>query len=251
MKKSEIKFEHTIPAVEKTLQLLRSLAVCPEETRQSDLAKKLGITQSTCYRIVQTLRKYAWAEKRADGSIVLGSGALPLALRLAKQTIRWDQAQNVLEHLAQKTSLACKLSIRQGAEQLVAARAESPGPFGISGKKGARFPVIEGSVGAALLADADAKELDQLVAECAEEIPETHEPRLLAKAVAFVHQHGYALNTVKNRWRIGALSVPIRDARGCVAGALTLLGMPDDFTKKRIKSLLDAMAEAQTRLRPD
>ena len=78
-------------------------------------------------------------------------GMLILFLKLRNGGALFDSAQPVLEELARRTRLACKLSIRQWNEQLSVLRAESPEPFSVSGKNGSRFPVIEGSVGAALL----------------------------------------------------------------------------------------------------
>lgn len=210
------------------------------------LAKLCGVTASTCYRVLKSLEKYNWIEKREDGTFIPGPGLLPLAVKLCtKPTGNWDQARQILSRLAAKTHLACKLSIRRGDEQVVTARAESPGPFSVSGKTGAVFPVLEGSVGASLLADSSRTELDELLKSCREEIPEKKDPELLYRAVEMVKRTGYILNTTHNRWRIGALSVPLRDPLGRIVGALTLLGMADDFSASRITQYLKAMKSAQ------
>lgn len=246
--KKQTPFEHTVPAVEKTVAVLGLMAASQQGLTHAFIARSCGITPSTCYRILQSLLKYDWIEKHPDGTFTLGTGLLPLALCAASSaTGHWDRAHEILTDLSEKTALAAKLSIRENTEQVVLARADVPGPVRISGKTGARFPIAEGSVGAALLADADEEECSVLLASCTADIPEKKEPDLLWKSVSFVKRNDYLLNTEKNRWRIGALSVPVRDPAGRVAAALTLLGPADDFTKKRLPALLSALKQARIR----
>ena len=244
--------EHTIPAVEKTVAVLTAIAGAKNGKTHAELAKVCSVAPSTCYRILQSLLKCGWIEKLPGGMFVPGAGFLPVAMNLTSfGGTRWRSAPEILDRLAEKTGLSCKLSIRRGAEQVAAARSEAPGPFSISGKTGAAFPVAEGSVGAALLADSPRSELEFLLATCPDDIPETRDPGLLFESAAFAHEHGYVLNTDRNRWRIGALSVPVRDPSGRIAAALTLLGLPDDFTKRRLPSLLRALSGAAAEFFPE
>lgn len=243
---------HIVPAVEKALAILSALAESPSGLKQPELARRCGITASTCYRILQTLCRSFWVEKR-NSLFFPGNGFLPLLLRLSGENGNWPFVQTLLDDLSKQTRLASKFSIRQGAEQVVLARAESPGPFSISGRAGARFPLIEGSVGAALLADASRAELGQLLRDCADpEIPEKRDPALLFESVEFAHEHRYFLNTCRNRWRIGALSVPLSGEDGRIAAALTLLGMAEDFSVEKMPCYLRILRKFQQRfyLRP-
>lgn len=244
---SNMKNEHTIPAVEKTIVLLEYLAQQNGSQTHAQLAQACGITASTCYRILRSLMKYGWICKEPDGTFSLSGGLLPLSLRVASLNgENWENIQPILENLAAETGLSCKLSIRKGElEQYVLARAEAPGPFSISGKPGATFPIVEGSVGAALLADSLKSERTALLRAVTADIPEKKDRTLLERSVDAVQQQGYILNTDHNRWRIGALSVPLRDRTGKIAAALTLLGVADDFTPENLPRLLKALAQAQ------
>ncbi len=244
--KKQTPFEHTVPAVEKAVEILETLARSDSGMPHSALASACAVTPSTCYRILCTLMRTGWLGKSPDGTFHLAGGLLPLSLRVCAQTgENWDQVQQILEELAQRTQLACKISIRKNQCQHVAARAESPGPFSISGRTGAEFPLPEGSVGAALLADSTAEERAELLTQVQIPIPEKSDPALLEEAVAAVRTKGYVLNTTQNRWRIAALSVPLRNFSGRIAAALTLLGVPENFTKKEIPRYLAALEQAQ------
>ena len=242
-----MKNEHTIPAVEKTIAILERMAQQNGSLTHAQLAQECGITASTCYRILRSLMKYGWINKEADGSFSLSGGLLPLSLGVVSQKgENWENAQAILDSLAAGTGLSCKLSIRKGElEQYVLVRAEAPGPFSISGKTGVGFPIVEGSVGAALLADSLKSERTAFLRAITADIPEKKDRDLLERSVEMVQQQGYILNTDHNRWRIGALSVPLRNPAGKIVAALTLLGVAEDFANENLPHLLKALAQAQ------
>ena len=140
--------EHIIPAVEKAVALLEHLGRSDRGATQAELARELDISGSTCYRIIQTLQKHDWLRKLPGNRYDLSGGMLTAAMKLVDAAARFEQCQPLLEELARQTGLSAKLSIRQGTDQLTVLRAEGPGPVSVTGKVGARVPVIEGSVGA-------------------------------------------------------------------------------------------------------
>ena len=214
-----------IPAVEKTVALLNYLSDRPEGATQAQLKKELGISMSTTYRILQTLLDSHWVRKRGDGVYLLGSGLLPILNRFRGGTKMLDHFQSIIDLIAREHEIACKISVRRGGEQLTLMRAEPEAPIALTGKTGSRFPVVEGSVGAALLCrDAEAQ-LRKLLADCPEGIPEKKDPELLFRGIEAVCRDGYVVNS-NNRWRITALSAPVCNADGSVFAALTFI-IPD------------------------
>lgn len=236
--------ENINPAVEKTLLLLHHLGQSGSGATQAELARELGITPSTCYRILQTLRKHDWVRKGADSRYDLSGGVLTATMKLHRQLARLEHCRPLLDELAAATGLTAKLSIRQGDRQVTILRAESPRPLSVSGKVGARFPLIEGSVGAALLSRTEETEVRELAANCPEDIAERGNPDLVLARIATIRRDGFCLNIGHTRWRIGAMSAPLVGADGQVAAALTLLGIDDDFAAGCIGPLATALLEA-------
>ena len=220
---------NTNPAVEKTLLLLHRLGGSAEGATQAELARELAISPSTCYRILQTLRKHDWVRKSDDGRYDLSGGILSAAMKMHRRLARLEHCQPLLAELAATTGLTAKLSIRQGDRQVTILRAESPRPLSVSGKVGAQFPVIEGSVGAALLCHTEEGEIRELADSCTEDIPERGNADLVLARAEEIRRQGYCLNIGQRRWAIGAMSAPLPGADGQVAAALTLLGTDDDF----------------------
>ncbi len=240
---------NTIPAVEKTVHLMQSLA--RKRSSQAELSRQLNIAMSTTYRILSTLRKHDWVRKSETGEYSLSGGLMPLLNHFRSELARLDHAKGVVTRISSKYRIACKLSIRRDDEQLTLFRAEPPGPIALTGQPGSTFPLIEGSVGAALLCAEPEEVLQALVAECAADIPEKRDPSLLYDGIREIRRTGYALNLRRNRWNIAAMSMPVfGEDKGSVVAALTLIGNTEEFegakAGKFAAILRDAIEECQT-----
>ncbi len=223
--------EHIIPAVEKTLALVEFLGQSETGATQAELAKKLQLASSTCYRIIQTLQKHDWVHRVGGNRFDLAGGVLSAAMKLMDQANRFKFVQPWLEGLAERSGFSCKLSVRQGNEQLTILRAEADRPMVVTGKVGARFPVIEGTVGAALLCAEPEAEILALAEGCKTEIPEKTRPQLVLERIAEIGRRGGCGSDGRNqnRWQVDAWSCPVRDGEGRVVAALTALGFPGEF----------------------
>lgn len=221
--------ENTVPAVEKTIRLLDYLASLQNGATQSELAQILDISGATCYRIIQSLLKYGWLKKNGN-RLELAQGLLPLARRIL-QTQEWqEQIKPFLVQLAEKLRLSVKLSVRHGSsEYMTALRVESPQPMSVSGRQGAIFPLIEGSVGAALLIRLTAKEVQKLIDAAPKELLEKSEPALLHDRIAECREKGYCLSNGRNRWGIEVISAPLLKGEEVIA-AISILGLQNDFS---------------------
>ena len=221
---------NTIPAVDKTICFLQALAERPRT--QAELSADLGTAMSTAYRILTTLQSRDWVRK--DGAVYsLSAGLLPLVRTFDPEMELLERAKIQADILSGRWNIACKLSIRRGAFQQTCHRAEPPGPFSLTGEIGSLFPIFEGSVGAALLADESEEAVRTLIGQSSMELPETAEPELVLDRIREVREKGTILNLHRNRWGIAAMSIPIRDRRGGVAAALTLIGARSDFSGRR------------------
>ncbi len=233
-----------IPAVEKAVQLL--LLLSEKDATQAELSRALGIAPSTAYRILMTLQEHRWVLKKTGAVYSLGDGLLPLSRGMARELSLLESMTAKVSEISSRHQIACKLSVRKDDMQLTYFRAEPPGPVALTGQAGSTFPIIEGSVGAALLCDATDDEIAALVESCNDDIPEKSNPQLLRDAIKEVRESGTVLNNRKNRWNIAALSIPVRDSTGKVIAALTVIGSTDDFSptnRKQWNNILKGMIE--------
>lgn len=229
--------ENTIPAVEKTLALVSALGNSDGPLSRKTLENMLGISASTCYRILCTLQESNWIRKLPDGTFELSEGLLAVTGKLFAQTARYECLQPCLNGLSKETGMSSKFSIRRGDYQITLLRSESSSRIQISGKIGAEFPLIEGSVGAALLSRETAENIEKLIRRCPEELEEQRDPELVRSRISAVKKEGVALNMTPNRWHVHAMSAPVRRRDGGTEAALTILGWKEDFEGTKLAKL--------------
>lgn len=233
-----------IPAVKHTIDLLEYLSNKSGGSTQSELQRELHISMSTVYRILQTLLHHRWVCKDERGRYRLDHGLLPLAHHCYRNMKIFEDAQTVLDGITAGFNVSCKISLRRGDEQMTIMRSELPGPFALAGRVGATFPVVEGSVGAALLYREENHTILELLAKCRVDIPEKNNPELLLDSVQEVREHGIIFNLRKNRWNIAAGSVPLHDREHRVVAALTVVGNMEDFSSANISTIKNVLLRA-------
>ncbi|MFA6568941.1 MAG: helix-turn-helix domain-containing protein [Victivallales bacterium] len=228
-----MKKENTIPILEKAISLLTFLGATDNGASQSGIMKQTGISGATCYRMIQTLTRYGWLKRNGDGHYDLSYGLLSAGKKLIKGAECFELMQKHLDSLSERTSLSSKLSVRRGfSEYVTMLRAEPSVPVSVSGKTGAVFPVIEGSVAGALLCNVEKDELVRLIKAAPDDIFEKKEPDLLYGRIAECIKKGYCFSGKVNRRNIEVISMPVF-LKGEVFAAISLLGFPGDIEGRR------------------
>lgn len=218
---------NSIPSVVAAAAVVERLAAEPDGLAQAALARLLSLSPSTCYRILRSLDARGWVRKEGRGRWILAGGLLPVAAALRGPLDRLEHAREILHRLVRTRRIACKLSVRRGFEQVVAARAEPDSPIQATGREGAAFAVTEGSSGAALLADlsdADARALFRASPRSKTDLP------FLLRALADLRNRGWCMRDRILDWPLAAFSAPVRDGHGAVFAALTFV-VPADACK--------------------
>lgn len=243
---------HNVPALEKAIRLLGALAAGDGGGGSAALAQRLGISQSTCYRTLQTLEAADWVRATGDGGYALSLGLLPLLRPLQAIERRVAVLKPTVKALSEATGLTVKLSLRQGFDQVTVARAESSRPLSVTSPIGARFPVIAGASGACLLSSLADPDVDRVVAHADREHLWEHETAVaLRTRIAACRRKGICDNLGAHPQGIDTVSVPL--PADDTPFALTIVGLRGDFDGTRgadiRKHLLHAARDAAARLR--
>lgn len=231
--------KNTISSVLETIQILEKLAFSKNGLTQIQLADELGITKSTTYRILQSLASSQWVRKTNNGAYILSSGLLPIMNFYTSELNHLDHMKHVIDSVSEKNQLAIKLSIRSGTKQVVIHRAEPHAPVILTGNIGMKYPVVEGSSGAALLIDESDASLEKIFNDCENSATSKE---FLKECITSIKEKGYCIRHQIHDLPITAISTPIRDASGkCVASA-TILANTNSFNEDLLKSLLTQIA---------
>lgn len=235
---------HTIPVLEKSIAVLRAIAAGRSETTTKGLALELGVSTSTVYRILQTMLVHDWIRPTADGRHELSFGLLPLLQPLATHELLIETARPILSRLAADTGLAVKLSVRQGDKAVALVRAESPRETAVAVRTGAAFHLALGSSGAVLLSELPSGEYRRVLDSAPRDCWRHQSPADVDKRVEECRRKGVCADFGGYQPSVHALSAPVRDRSGSVAGALTLVGFMHDFGGRKSPALGRALIAA-------
>lgn len=242
--------KYMIPIVQRTFAIVRAIAANQGTGSVHQLARDMGMSPSTCFRIIRTLQAEGWIAEKRTGGWELSVGLAHLLEGLAPWQRLVEVSREPLNELAERVRLACKLSVRQGDQAVTMLRADSPAGIALSGRVGARFPLTVGSSGAVLSADMTDEQLSALI----ERTPTawaTQSPEDFLKRVNRARAGKMVIDLGSYSPHVHTASIAVTD-RGETIAALTVLGMPDDLSRKKLstieKALSTAAAQIQRRL---
>jgi len=233
-----------VPALEKSIDIIELLASTPGGLSMTEMAQQLGRSVSEIYRVVVVLERRGIVVK--DTSLDKYS----LSLRLFELAHRHPPtkritivAQPILDELARRTDQSCHLSVADGDDLLILATAESLMPMHYSVRIGARFPLLETSSGAVLLAFADAQAVERQLARLKPVEEEETRARLRRASVS-----GYERWASRVVSGVVNLACPVFDHGGSVLAAMTIPYLAQTYARMNIDDTLACLRESATRM---
>lgn len=233
----------TIPILEKSISLLKSVAVSNAGLTVKHLSDTLKIPSATCYRIVRTLVKHHWLHEKAKGEFQLAYGFAKLARSYAEVEHLLNLIAPGLAALAGSCGLSAKISLREGSFAVTAARAEPLRENAITSPVGAQFPLISGSAGSILLSLLPDEEVDRILRGLPVELWRNLTIDDVTKRVQQARREGVCWELGQQHPSIYAVSVPMK-LGAAVDASLSLVGWPDDFEAPKQKALEKAIRGA-------
>ena len=194
-----------------------------------EVADRLGMSRSTTYRYVQSLRSYNLLdEDEARGGLRLGSRVFELA-RIARQGIGISEvALPVMRELCDQLDEAVLLTRRSGSMVVCFERAETSHPLRLTYERGRLLPIHAASPSKILFAYADEADVDAAIVPPLERFTETTitDPGELRAELAQIREQGYAISNGELDPGVRGVSAPIfapdgRITAGLSAGCLT------------------------------
>jgi len=232
-----------IPVLHKAIRLLTAIATDPQPAGPSRLAKRLGIAQATCYRIVYTYEQAGWIRRQSDGGYELAPALAALLDSLRPHRRLAEIAQPLLRRLSSDLGLTLKLCVRSGDDAVTIARVDPPSPMLVTGGAGTCFHLCYGSSGAAVSIDLDETALNNLTAAAPREVWNRQQPRDFLARVQDCRRKGYCVDRGSYHPDVHSVSVPLLDA-GAAAGTFSALALPNDLPQSRIPQIAAAITKA-------
>jgi DNA-binding IclR family transcriptional regulator len=220
---------HTVPVLCKALRVFEFVAKRAGGVSTKELAVSLGISHTTCYRILQSFVAQGWLSVRRGGTFELSFALVPLLRPLLHHELLIETVQEPLRQLAAATGLTAKLTVRQCDDAVTLASAHSPKSTAITSRVGSVVSLAIGSSGAALLSALPDTEIKQILDKAADEVWRLQDRAEVQRRVRQARKDGVCFDHGSFQPHIHTLSAPlVLRERGIVA-AITLLGFPQDF----------------------
>ncbi|MDR1011098.1 MAG: helix-turn-helix domain-containing protein [Opitutaceae bacterium] len=220
---------HIVPVLLKALRVFAAIARGETEPTAKGLAVTLGISPTTCYRILQSFLAGGWLRAGTGGTFGLSLALVPLMHPLLRHELLIDTIREPLTALARTTGMTTKLSIRQGDSAVTVFVASSPRPTAISSQVGAVFPLALGSSGAAILATLPEAEAARILDAAPAEAWRYQKRAAADRRVQECRRTGCCFDTGSYQPQLHTVSTTVQAARHGLLGSITLLGFPHDF----------------------
>jgi DNA-binding IclR family transcriptional regulator len=236
-------------AAVRALRLLKSFTRTAPEHTLAELSAAHALTKTTTHRLLSALESEGLVARNAQtGSYRLGPAAVALAADAMHSHDLRATMHPILERLAAETGETATLEVLHEGAVLILDEVAGPHVLSSSGHIGTRWPLHATSTGKVLLAFQQAafaslrRPLARYTRATITEIT------ALSREIQRVRERGYAMVLGELEDGFNAVAVPVRDALGSVAGAVSLGGSAARLGRRELTQLAARLRESLEKL---
>jgi len=218
---------YRIQVIDRAIGVLDVLADDHGPVTLAELARRVGLAKSSVVRILAVLEQHRMVERNEPrGTYQLGMKLFELGSRALAQFDLERRAAAGLERLVAAVGETAYLSVLDGGEMMVVARAESPRAVHAPATIGRRHPVNGSAVGKALLAFLGEAEVRAVIGQA--KIPARTRNTIttmkaLLEDLRVTRDRGWALDDEEVEEGLRCVAAPIFDRSGVVIAAIGIL----------------------------
>jgi DNA-binding IclR family transcriptional regulator len=239
---------YSAPAVDGALSILETLGSV-SQMGVSELAKKLGLSKGSVYRLLATLVRRGYVEKAAHSDrYQLTYRLYAVGSRAADRLGLREVAQPIMERLRSETGETVNLGVLDGFRTVSIHLVESARPLSIHMRIGG-VSAHATSTGKILLSSLEPAELARrLAGRRLERITDRtiRSRAALAAELARVRAQGFAVDDEECSLGLRCVGAPIRDHKGAVVAALSVVAPCQRLTADALPGMV-AMLRAAAR----
>lgn len=195
----------------------------------SEIARRSGLHVATASRLVAALVGHGLLARRRDGKVTVGVRLWELALRASPTLGLREAAMPFLEDLQAVVGHHTQLGVRDGGEVLFVERLSAPGAVVNYTRIAGRMPLHASSSGVVLLAFGPRELQERVLAGPLERLTADTltDPVRLRALLADVRRTGSVVLPGHVHEEAAGVAVPVRDRRGTVVAAVSVI-VPND-----------------------
>jgi len=232
----------SVPALERALAILESLAHSKTGLTLAEVTRHLGLARSSAHYLLLTLERNGYLQRnRQTGRYMFGLKLFSLAnMALSGLSVR-GQAIPFLSALREKTRLTVNMAILEQNEVVVIEKVEPPSIFRLATWVGMRLPIHCTSLGKALLAHLPEAELDRLLKPGLLRYNENTivSSKKLKENLAQVRRLGYAIDDEEATIGLRGIGAPIVDPADQPIASISVAGTTAEITRENLSMLAE------------
>jgi DNA-binding IclR family transcriptional regulator len=200
-----------VTALARGLSILQSFTPEHPEMGTSEIATKLGLPQSTVWRLCYTLQKLGFLEPTSADKLCVGNAALTLGFAAMQSSDMAQYAFPLMEEIALRYDMGVSLAVRYDADMLLVQRAAAPATLQLNVRVGSRLPIVHSALGWAYLCSLDETERHNVLQEVAAAHPDEYKTWMpkLPKVFEQYQRDGYLLALRTLHPAVHAVSIPL------------------------------------------
>jgi len=249
---------YSVPPVVRAVKVLRHIAAGKSLANHSQAAREIGINRTTLLRLLHTLEAEGLIERVPNSEeYALGPGMIEFAAQKLHSLDLAKVARPILSQLAEKVGLSAHLGILEKREVVYIVRAAPDAHLVSNIRIGTRLPAHASSLGRTILAHMPRADVEVLyrgveLFSVTDKTPTTL--RQLHAQLDQIRAAGLADSRSAFEAGIDAISAPVFDHSGSVAGAINASGPENAFDtgagrrSEIARAVLEAAAEISRRL---
>ncbi|QYY35521.1 helix-turn-helix domain-containing protein [Ruficoccus sp. ZRK36] len=233
----------TIPAVHKTVAVMKYVSERNEPVTVKELSYGLEIPPATCYRLVKTLLEHNWLREDPAGGLRIAFGLANIARSYSEIEYALHALETPLRHLADTVEMSAKITLREGHYATTALRAEPSRPNAITSPVGYRFHLAVGSAAAVLLSALSDGEIRRVIDTAQPNVWQRQSTEDVWTRIRECRSKGISHDLGQQHPSIFAISTPLQLTEDTVA-AVSAVGWPDDFAGKKADTIARKLKQA-------
>ncbi|QXJ23870.1 IclR family transcriptional regulator [Actinomadura graeca] len=244
--------ERTGPVVARALRVLGAFTSDRCSMTLSEMSRCSGLPVSTVHRIAAELAGWGALERDAHGRYHIGLRLWEIGSLAPRGLGLRESALPFLEDLSQVTRENVQLAVREDTELVFVERIAGSRAVPVLTRVGGRFALTATGVGLVLLAHAPDEVLERVLARPITRFTERTmtDARTIRAALADTRIRGYAVSDQQVTMDALSVAAPIRDSRGDVVAAVSLVVHRSGATPHAVAQLLLTSARAISRALP-
>lgn len=218
---------YIVPALERGLRVLGEFNRSNQIVAPPELARRLGLSRSTVFRLLVTLESLGFVERSKSGNeFRLGLAVLRLGFEYLASLPLNELGRPLLRRLSEEIGYPCNIVVRDGRFIVYVTRVSpqsQASPFVSSVNVGTRLPAHATVLGRMLLADLNLLRLEDLYPEFDLESFSEHTPKTVISLYSMVcndFEKGYAIGEGFYEPSISSIAAPIFDQTGHIVAAM-------------------------------